>query len=97
MVKIKRLDGRIFKRRISREVERASTTHPNAPAPIIDEFIRYEVEKVLNSRPSDVGIMYLVKWTGYDDEFNSWISELPQFFQKNKALYTNDKETGSDD
>ena len=56
-------------------------THgPNFPRPppdIVDgEDKHYEVETILQSRPSPNrrGIQYLVKWKGYPDSENSWLS-----------------------
>lgn len=36
---------------------------------------RYEVEVVLNKRRTGQGVQYLVKWTGWPDEYNEWVSQ----------------------
>ena len=33
----------------------------------------YEVEKIIRQKRKDGEIWYLVKWLGYDNEFNSWV------------------------
>lgn len=38
----------------------------------------YEVERVVRTRLYRTGRRYFIKWAGFDDRFNSWISE-PQF------------------
>jgi hypothetical protein len=46
------------------------------PPDIVDgEQDHYEVEKIVNSRPTpnQQGIQYLVKWTGYEHAKNSWL------------------------
>ena len=34
----------------------------------------YEVEKILKKRGKGKNVQYLVKWSGYPDKFNSWVS-----------------------
>ena len=34
----------------------------------------YEVEKILKKRGKGKNVKYLVKWSGYSDKFNSWVS-----------------------
>ena len=34
----------------------------------------YEVEKILKKRGKGKNVEYLVKWSGYPDKFNSWVS-----------------------
>ena len=33
----------------------------------------YEVEKIVRQKRKDGEIWYLVKWLGYNDDFNSWV------------------------
>lgn len=38
---------------------------------------KYQIENILNERTGAAGQKeYLVKWYGYDDSFNSWISQV---------------------
>ena len=99
MPPIKKLGRKIFKNRSTRDVKRNTKQHPHAPSPIVgEEYVCYEIEKVINSKPGDCGSLYLVKWAGYGSEYNSWIPELPSFFQKyNKAIFTDDEESDLDD
>ena len=34
----------------------------------------YEVEKILKKRGRGRNVQYLVKWLGYPNKFNSWVS-----------------------
>jgi hypothetical protein len=43
--------------------------------------LRWEVEAVLQTRDGKHGKEYLVRWKGYTDSANSWISELPAYFR----------------
>ena len=99
MPPIKKLGRKIFKNRSTRDVKRNTKQHPHAPSPIVgEEYVCYEVEHILDSKPGDCGSLYLVKWAGYGSGYNSWISELPPFFQKyNKATFTDDEESDLDD
>ncbi len=36
----------------------------------------YEIDKVIDMRTRNGQKEYLVKWTGYDDSYNSWVSEI---------------------
>lgn len=48
---------------------------PPPPDPeIVDDEEHYHVEAFLNHRFSRHTLQYLVKWTGYSDEHNEWIS-----------------------
>jgi hypothetical protein len=48
---------------------------PTPPPPVIvDDVEEYEVEKVLNSRKYYRKVQYLVKWKGYGDADNEWVS-----------------------
>ena len=42
---------------------------------IIKEDDVYRVEKILRKRKRKGVVEYLVKWKGYADKFNSWVSE----------------------
>ena len=45
--------------------------------------LRWEVEAVLQTRDGKNGKEYLVRWKGYTESANSWISELPPYFKAN--------------
>jgi hypothetical protein len=78
----------MFKSRTPRVVKRNTKTHPMAPSPIVgEEFVCYEVEKVLDSKIGDIGRIYYVQWKGYSSVYNSWIEDLPPYFKKYKAMY----------
>ena len=34
----------------------------------------YEAEKILKKREKGKNVQYLVRWSGYPDKFNSWVS-----------------------
>ena len=34
----------------------------------------YEIEKILKKRGKGKNVQYLVKWLGYPNKFNSWVS-----------------------
>jgi hypothetical protein len=36
----------------------------------------YEIEKVLKTRKRGGKIQYLIKWKGYPDKFNSWVTDV---------------------
>jgi len=36
----------------------------------------YEIEKVLKTRRRGGKIEYFVKWKGYPEKFNSWVTEV---------------------
>jgi hypothetical protein len=38
----------------------------------------YEVEKVLKTRKCGGKVEYSVKWRGYPDKFNSWVTDVIQ-------------------
>jgi hypothetical protein len=38
----------------------------------------YEVEKVLKTRKRSGKVEYFVKWRGYPDKFNSWVTDVIQ-------------------
>ena len=42
---------------------------------VIKEDDVYRVEKILRKRKRKGVVEYLVKWKGYADKFNSWVSE----------------------
>jgi hypothetical protein len=58
-----------------------------APTPIVKKDLLFEVEKVVNARVGKWGLEYFVKWRGYHVSENSWIDEVPPFFQKNSQFY----------
>ena len=35
----------------------------------------YEIEKILKKRGKGKNVQYLVKWLGYPNKFNSWVSD----------------------
>ena len=41
---------------------------------IIKHDDMYEVEKILKKQGKGENVQYLVKWSGYPDKFNSWVS-----------------------
>ena len=100
-------DGKIFKRdcksytnykkgRVSKD--KSST----APRPIVNKEVLYEVENVIKSKIDEYGRQYFVKWTGYGPMYNSWIWDLPPFFEKGNPLYkknipNDDSETSEED
>ena len=45
------------------------------PAIEVDDHEEYEIERILDSNQERKKKFYLVKWTGYSDKFNSWVSE----------------------
>jgi len=90
-----RLDGKIFKHKPnplstkkSSRVRRNQQTCKIAPRPIVKKNVFYEVEKVIQSKIHNGARLYLVKWTGYGSDENSWIRELPVFFKNNKRTWT---------
>jgi hypothetical protein len=38
----------------------------------------YEIEEVIKTRTKNGKKQYFVKWKGYGDEFNSWVTQLGQ-------------------
>ncbi|KAJ1466523.1 hypothetical protein T484DRAFT_1756575 [Baffinella frigidus] len=52
------------------------------PRPIKDDELMYEVKTVMGARMGAYGPEYLVRWKGYGQHENTWISELPPFFKK---------------
>ena len=50
------------------------TCKPPLPLKFEDEHEEYEVEKILNHRGRKSRTEYLVKWLGYPDHENSWVS-----------------------
>jgi len=91
-----RTDGKVFKRS-GRAVAKGAPPvktkkrkmHTPAPRPILKTDAWYEVEKVVAKKKSNLGILYLVKWAGYGKMHNSWIDELPPFFNKRHTMYQN--------
>ena len=55
----------VFNRKIS----------PAPPLQFSDGHVEYEVEKILRHRKKGRYTEYLVKWLGYADHENSWVSE----------------------
>jgi hypothetical protein len=57
------------------------------PTPILVQGeLLWEVEKVVKSRVGRFGREYWVKWKGFSTGKNSWISDLPPYFQKVKKV-----------
>lgn len=52
----------------------------------------YEVEKVIRQKRKDGEIWYLVKWLGYDNDFNSWVRKRDV-----TAVFDNDHDEDDDD
>ena len=48
---------------------------PPPPLQIQDGHKEYEVEAILNHRKRRGKVQYLVKWKGYADHENSWVTE----------------------
>lgn len=49
---------------------------PTEPAAIeVDGESEYEVEDILDHRPTRGTMRYLVKWLGYDNSHNEWVKE----------------------
>ena len=42
---------------------------------IIKHNDTYEIEKILKKRGKGKNVKYLVKWLGYPNKFNSWVSD----------------------
>ena len=66
-------------------------TAPPPPPDIVDDHEEYEVEKVLDARERRGKVQYLVKWKGYPDVDNLWVSvescqnaseELDDFYRR---------------
>ena len=64
---------------------------PPPPPDIVDDHEEYEVEKILDARMRRGKVQYLVKWKGYPDVDNLWIStescqnapeELENFYER---------------
>ena len=51
------------------------STKPPVPLKFADGHEEYEIEKILNHRRRKNRIEYLVKWLGYPDHENTWLSE----------------------
>ena len=49
-------------------------TAPPPPPDIIDDHEEYEVEQILDARMRRGKVQYLVKWKGYTDVDNLWVS-----------------------
>ena len=52
------------------------------PPIIVDSEKEFEVEKVLDSRTHYGKLQYLIKWLGYPDTDNQWVSEEQVFSSK---------------
>ena len=50
-------------------------TPPPAPTVKVGGDIEYEVERIIDKRTKGRGFQYLVKWKGYPDHENEWISK----------------------
>ena len=65
--------------------------YPHPPPLVIDDHEEYEVERILDARMRHRKMQYLVKWKGYPDVDNLWISvdscqnaqeELDDFYKR---------------
>ena len=54
----------------------------------------YEVQEVLQQKRKDGEIWYLVKWLGYDNEFNSWVRkrDITAVFDNNNDVNASDSD-----
>ena len=48
---------------------------------LLDEGV-YEVDKILAKRGSSTATEYFVSWSGYDAHENTWIPDLPSYFEE---------------
>ena len=78
----KKLSDLVYKLKLPKGSRRHPVFHisllepvpPNVPLQSVaewDETDEFEVEEILDSKQSDKGIKYLVKWKGYSPESNS--------------------------
>ncbi len=44
--------------------------------PVLRDSDVYKIEKILKRRKSGKKTEYFVKWKGYDDDFNSWVTDI---------------------
>lgn len=90
-----RSDGLAFKRPVRACAKRtqgqakSSYVPPRsaAPTPIVKNDVFYEVEKVIDIKMGKYGKQYFVKWEGYPESDNSWISTLPPYFDEKSPFY----------
>ena len=80
-----RTDGRVHRRKSQRVannvVFKPKKTSPPRPI-VVGGQLHYEVETVLHTRGTRAGpVEYHVTWKGYPASANSWIRQLPAFFQ----------------
>ena len=52
-----------------------------APIPIKSTSLLYEVHKITKKRSGKSGFEYFASWTGYPSSDDSWITELPSYFE----------------
>ena len=92
-----RSDGKIYKHikkplstNKSQRMSRNQKTCKVAPRPIVRKDVLYEVERVIQTKIHNGDRLYLVKWTGYNSDENSWIEELPAFFKNEDGTWAGD-------
>lgn len=58
------------------ETEQHGPNFPEPPPDVVEEGEDYEVELVLDAKPTRnrQGVQYLVKWTGYPNSENQWVT-----------------------
>ena len=95
-----RTDGRVYRRKSLRVANNApfKSKRTSPPRPIVvGNHFHYEVEAVLGTRGTRAGhVEYNVTWKGYPASANSWIRQLPTFFQTpRKHVLDDDSSSGS--
>jgi hypothetical protein len=95
-----RTDGRVHKSKSQRVANKAAfkSKKTSPPRPIVvGGHLHYEVETVLNTRGHGTRggpVEYNVTWKGYPASANSWIQQLPAFFQT-PSVDVQDDDSGS--
>jgi len=52
----------------------------------------YEIEKIVDHRTYRGSIQYMIKWKGYPDKHNSWVSKEHVYAEQKESEYWNNKE-----